>query len=288
MPADPNAATRTPHEDCVRITTNAPPAIPRPVFRAGVVCERDDSSSGARLDAGLGGRVNGSVVLLPRWRTWSTSSRSETDSGWEHMNIEQNGQRQQAWRDSARFLGTFLKHPASIGAGLPSSRRLAHLLVGGLDLAPGDLIVEFGPGTGPMTRRLQQGMPGGARYLGIEIDRGFCAELPNRFPDFDFVHGSAANVAAILAERGLSRPRLIVSGIPFASLRAGAQHKIVSGIADVLHEDGEFRTFQYVHSYGLPASRRFRAMMEERFGEFERLGPVLRNVPPAYVLAYRR
>ena len=51
---------------------------------------------------------------------------------------------------------------------------------------------------------------------------------------------------------------------------------------------GEFSTFQYVHAYGMKAARRFRAMMRERFGAFQRVGPIMRNVPPAFVLRYRQ
>jgi PAS domain-containing protein len=34
------------------------------------------------------------------------------------------------------------------------------------------------------------------------------------------------------------------------------------------------------------AARRFRALMSERFDHFERIGPIVRNVPPAFVLRY--
>ena len=65
------------------------------------------------------------------------------------------------------------------------------------------------------------------------------------------------------------------------------QGAIVEGIVESLHETrGEFRTFQYVHAYRLKAARRFRRLMGERFDGFERVGPIVRNVPPAFVLRY--
>jgi phospholipid N-methyltransferase len=65
------------------------------------------------------------------------------------------------------------------------------------------------------------------------------------------------------------------------------QDGIVGGIVHCLEgTEGDFRTFQYVHAYGLRAARRFRAIMAERFAGFERSGPVVRNVPPAFVLRY--
>jgi phospholipid N-methyltransferase len=189
--------------------------------------------------------------------------------------------------DSLRFLSRFLKSPATVGAVLPSSRRLAELLVGPLQLARGDVVVEFGPGTGPMTRVLAERMPPGVEYLGIELDASFCAKLTARYPQLRFCCASAADVGALLAEHRLPRPKLIVSGLPFASLPHDVQRLIVRAIRDVLREDGEFRTFQYVHAYPLASARRFREAMEDEFAHFERLGPVLGNVPPAWVLVYR-
>ena len=60
------------------------------------------------------------------------------------------------------------------------------------------------------------------------------------------------------------------------------QDGVADGIVHCLHgTGGDFRTFQYVHAYGLRAARRFRDLMNERFACFERIGPVVRNVPPA-------
>jgi phospholipid N-methyltransferase len=195
--------------------------------------------------------------------------------------------RRRPLRDSMHFFGSFLRRPGSIGAVLPSSVILARALAGDLDLAPGDLVVEFGPGTGPMTRVIADQLDG-ARYLGIERDASFCRLLSERFPRLAFHFGSVEDVAAILSARGLGQPNVIVSGLPFASLPRAVQERVIDGIAAVLAPGGEFRTFQYVHAYPLATARRFRAMMAARFPRFERSRPVLRNVPPAYVLTYRR
>ncbi|MCA8941482.1 MAG: NAD-binding protein [Planctomycetes bacterium] len=191
-------------------------------------------------------------------------------------------------RDSVRFLGSFVRRPARIGAVMPSSRFLADLLVGDLEtLGDGDVVVEYGPGTGPMTRVIADRLPEGAEYLGIEIDDKFVNLLRNRFPRFRFVQGSAADVSEWLERFELGDAKRIISGIPFASLPAEVQTGIADGTKDALAADGEFRTFQYAHAYPLATARRFRSTMDVRFAHFERLGPVYRNVPPAYVLVYR-
>lgn len=193
-------------------------------------------------------------------------------------------------RDSFRFVGRMLKNPGAVGAVLPSSRYLAYTMVRDLHLEAGDLVLEYGPGTGPMTRALHQlDLPGrGVSYLGIELDEQFHHALSHCFPDMDFHHGNVEDIAAILAERGAGQAKYIISGLPFAVLPESIQLGIVDGVDDVLSVGGEFRTFQYVHAYNMKASKRWRAMMQERFGQHSRSTPVLRNVPPAYVLTFKK
>lgn len=190
-------------------------------------------------------------------------------------------------RDGLGFLGAFLRNPTTVGAVVPSSRYLARALVGRIDHLAGELLVEFGPGTGPMTAVIQDLLPASASYLGIEISPAFHAVLQQRFPRLDFHLGSAADIQSILQQRHLPLPARIVSGLPFASLPAKVQDAVISGIVHSLRgTDADFRTFQYVHAYGLRSARRFRDAMAERFDHFERMGPVLRNIPPAFVLRY--
>lgn len=190
-------------------------------------------------------------------------------------------------RDGLGFLGRFLRDPRSVGAVLPSSRYLARALVGRLALQPGELIVEYGPGTGPVTAVIAECLPPGVKYLGIELDERFHGMLVERYPNLTFHHGSAADVQSILAARGLPRPARIVSGLPFASLPSAIQDGVIGGIDACLRgTNGEFRTFQYVHAFRMAAAKRFRGRMLEHFDNYERIGPVVRNVPPAYVLRY--
>lgn len=190
-------------------------------------------------------------------------------------------------RDAVHFFGRFLCRPGQVGAVLPSSRFLARELVGDLSaLRPGELVVEYGPGTGAITRRIAEVLPAGVRYLGIELEQTFVRKLEAHFPQLSFHHGSVADVAAILG--GAGQPSRIISGLPFASLPRAVQDAVVDGTAAVLADGGEFRTFQYVHAYGMQTARRFRRAMGAHFARFERSRPVVRNVPPAYVLVYRR
>ena len=189
--------------------------------------------------------------------------------------------------DAVHFFGRFLKTPGQVGAVLPSSRYLARELVGELAaLGEGDLVVEYGPGTGAITRRIAQTLPAGVRYLGIELEVSFVNKLRHHFPQLAFHHGSVADVERILGDVGAGRPARIISGLPFASLPRAVQDAVVEGTARVLQAHGQFRTFQYVHAYPLQTAQRFRRAMAAHFSTYQRSRPVVRNVPPAYVLAY--
>jgi phospholipid N-methyltransferase len=193
-------------------------------------------------------------------------------------------------RDSLRFLAAFVRHPGSVGAVLPSSRRLAERLAGDLELRVGDVVLEYGPGTGPVTAVIDRAVASspGVRYLGIELNRGFIDSLRGRYPHLDFAHGSVVDVESIVRERKLAPVRYIISGLPFASLPRDVQNGTIAGIMAVLAPGGEFRTFQYVHAYRLPAARRFRRLMALHFPDWVRSGPVIANIPPAFVLTYRQ
>ena len=132
-------------------------------------------------------------------------------------------------RDAMQFLGTFARNPRSVGAVLPSSRSLALALAGDLDPQPGDLVLEFGPGTGPVTQVIAERMTEGAHYLGIERDPGFVRRLRDRFPGLRFHEGSVESVDRVLREQGLPAPRWIISGLPFASLPEPVQNLLVAG-----------------------------------------------------------
>ncbi len=200
--------------------------------------------------------------------------------------MTQPSERRRPVREGLGFFGTFLGQPGSIGAVLPSTRYLARALVGRLELQSDELVVEFGPGTGPMTAVIRELLPPRAKYVGIELETKFHTLLVKRFPTMTFHLGSAGDLPAILREHGLPKAMRIISGLPFASLPAKVQDAVVNGVVECLHPAGDFRTFQYMHAYGMATARRFRSLMDERFASFERIGPILRNMPPAYVLRY--
>lgn len=190
--------------------------------------------------------------------------------------------------DTLRFLGAFLRSPTQVGAVAPSSAALARAIVRDLDIRPGESVIEFGPGTGVFTKALRDTLTDRTQYMGIERDPHFVAMIRERYPDMRIVEGSAADARKHHEEAGLGSVRAIVCGLPFASLPASVQDAVIDALDTLLESGSEFRTFQYVHAYPLPTAVRFRRQMAALFGPCERSRPVIANLPPAYVLRWRR
>lgn len=189
--------------------------------------------------------------------------------------------------DALYFLGRFLRNPRRVASVLPSSRFLAHAMFEGLALRDGDVVVEFGPGTGAFTQEIRRLRKSGVniRYLGIERDAGLYQRLCARFPELDFQLGDVRDAATFVAERGLPPVRIVLSGLPLLWMPDELVESIFAGLRVFMRRDGEFRTFSYVHNYPMPGAIKLRARLSRAFGSYHLSRPVLRNVPPAFVLS---
>ncbi len=190
-------------------------------------------------------------------------------------------------RHSVYFLGKFLRDPKGVASIVPSSRYLGEAMTRDLRFKPGDVVLEYGPGTGSLTAALEPKLGKGVHYLGIEQDPDFHRILVNRFPHLKFHLGSVEDVEQILRRYGLGRPKVIISALPFVGMQPSLMRRIIETTRTVLRRDGIFRTFTYVHAYPMPGASRLRALMAERFSQFRFSRPVLRNIPPAVVLTGR-
>jgi phosphatidylethanolamine/phosphatidyl-N-methylethanolamine N-methyltransferase len=192
-------------------------------------------------------------------------------------------------RHSLYFFGRFLRHPGAVAAVWPSSRWLARAMLRGVTIGPGDVVVEFGPGVGTFTAALTPALLAAptARYLGIDREPGFHRILQQRFPKLHFHLGDVRDVEAMLAQHGLPRANVVVSGLPFAGMRAAEVTTLLDITQRVLAPGGVFRTFSYLHSWPTPGAIRLRRMLRERFPRYEQSPIVWRNLPPAYVLGGR-
>lgn len=180
---------------------------------------------------------------------------------------------------AVNFLRQYLRDPRSIGAVAPSWPALARAMVDAIDLQAAHAMIEYGPGTGVFTAELIARRAPGTRIIAIERNADFCAALRTRFrdvPDVTIVEGSAADVARIAADNGVTRVDYVLSGLPLSSLPKALSEAVLGETADLLGAHGRFVLFQY--------SRYRRAMLARHFQHITSRR-VLANLPPAYVFA---
>lgn len=193
-----------------------------------------------------------------------------------------------AFGEALLFFRRFLRSPRTVGAIAPSSRFLARAMVDSMEVGSETRVVEFGPGTGAFTAVLGESLPQGARYLGIERDPAFVAALQARFPDLAFSCGSVEGLLDVAGGHDLLPLDAIISGLPFASLPQATTLGILRAAYQALRNGGSFVTFQYVHAYPLPAAVKFRREMSRLFGKSIGRRMVFSNLPPAFVLVWRK
>ncbi len=107
-----------------------------------------------------------------------------------------------------KFLSVFLQNWESVGSVTPSSTVLARHMADLVDFSQARCLVEFGPGTGVVTRELASRLAPDARLLVFEISETFVNHLRETIVDrrVHILHDSAENLEELLDLEGAARP----------------------------------------------------------------------------------
>jgi len=167
-----------------------------------------------------------------------------------------------------RFARQFLRHPKQLGTVVQSGRTLAVKMAEEID---GSVhVVEFGAGTGPVTREILRRLPRNACLTSFEINQDFCRCL-ERIEDPRL---QVVNDDAVHCERYVDQPDCIVSGLPLTLFDSKAREAILA----IAGRSGHFIQLQYTTAVGRDLRRHFSEV---------RLKFVPLNFPPAFVYVCR-
>ena len=144
-----------------------------------------------------------------------------------------------------------------------------------IDFTHAKLIIEYGPGTGNITKAILKKMRPDAKLIVFEINSSFIEGLKKiddkRLLIFNF---PAEMAAVVLNEHHLGSPDYVVSSLPLAIIPNNTVTRILSGTYAILKTGCAMIQFQYSPS----SLGRFKRMFDRVEVKF---API--NVPPALV-----
>ena len=198
------------------------------------------------------------------------------------------------------FFREFIRNYHTTGAILPSGRQLAGALSRYVaqESSTGRRILEVGPGTGAVTRRIIADMkPGDAIDL-VELNESFVRQLEEHFRN-DSLFRTVADRSRIINGPVQDLPTdkkydLIVSGLPLNNFSVELVQSILGKLLELLQAGGTLSFFEYITVRKARAlvsgkadrerlrgiGRAMRAVLDKH--EI-RLEAILLNVPPAWV-----
>jgi phospholipid N-methyltransferase len=185
--------------------------------------------------------------------------------------------------DQFLFVKSLLKNPGEIGQVIPSSRFLSERMVDELNLAQAGVVVEFGPGTGSVTRAVLNKLGPNTAFFAIESNSTMVSILRRRFPMVEIVHDSAEHVNLYLEKYNLGEADYIISSLPFALIEPRLRKKIIENSYKALRPGGAFVAYQYIHASLLKSGNVARRQINRTFRHVDS-SLILRNFPPAFVL----
>ncbi|MEY4406739.1 MAG: phospholipid methyltransferase [Proteobacteria bacterium] len=180
-----------------------------------------------------------------------------------------------AARHWAGLLREFARNPRDVGSIAPSSPVLSRAVASRVPHGA-RLIVELGPGTGPITRALLHRAAPDAVVVAVEIDSCFCALLHDELPDkrLVIVNHPAEHLREIVAPYQMPVDAVVTS-LPLMNFPSSLRGLIIDAIQAVVKPGGIVTGFSYspVHTPQL---------LRQTFGNC-RTNIVWRNIPPAFV-----
>ncbi len=137
-------------------------------------------------------------------------------------------------------------------------------------------IVEYGPGDGVFTRYILEKMTKDSRLFAFETNDGFVKILKDiNDTRLKVYHESAANVAKVLEEEGVSTADYVISGIPFSFIPEEPKREIVKATSKVVGKTGRFLVYQ--------TSKHMVPYLKEAFAHVD-TELELKNIPPMSIM----
>ncbi|MCO4746867.1 MAG: methyltransferase domain-containing protein [Proteobacteria bacterium] len=184
--------------------------------------------------------------------------------------------------DSLVFLREFFRDPNRTGSVAPSGKDLSDRMCESADLSAGQVVVELGAGTGPITRAIREWAPE-VPLLALEPNADLAGPLREAMPDVRVVEAYAQELPRLCEEWGHPEVDRVISGLPWTLWPPEVQRSALDAVVQVLKPDGRFVTFNYLGAHLMPKAQKLRGELNQRFGSVTMSRTAWKNLPPAFV-----
>lgn len=197
------------------------------------------------------------------------------------MHDQKSNVRRRGLGDTSRFLMSLMSTPHLTGAVAPSGRGLARAMAAAAGPPSEGLVVELGPGTGPVTRALLDRGLDPRRLVMVEYNPDFCRMLEDRHAEARVIRGDAYDLPRTLAGYAGQRVSAFVSSLPLLTRPERERETLIRDAFALMGAEGVFVQFTYGLLSPIP-----RDVCEGRYSA-HRSRPIWANLPPARVWTYR-
>jgi len=177
------------------------------------------------------------------------------------------------------YLSAFIRDKA-VASVAPSTKYVVKKVLKAMAVDKARLAVEFGPAEGVITRKILQKLPKDGILVGIERNENF-AKAVERIRDdrLRVVCADVQEIDVILEDLGLSKPDVIVSGIPFSYFEPIQRHELLRKISSLLSPRGRFVAYQFT-THLIPLLKLYFKQIDTQFE--------IRNLPPHFIFTCRK
>jgi len=175
------------------------------------------------------------------------------------------------------FIKEVISSIKNIGAIAPSSRFLAKNILKDIPFKDNQVILEFGPGNGAITKQILKRLPASSVLISLEINEQFFEHCKSKFASYDnfkiYSH-SAVEFDTVLKTLSLNKVDHLISSLPLAILPKQDLNDLFEKIPSHINDKGSFVQYQYsLNKYSFL----------KRFFNTVKLDFTLVNIPPAFV-----
>ncbi len=178
------------------------------------------------------------------------------------------------------FFKEWLRQPLKVAAIAPSMPPLGRFMAAQISSANDALVLELGPGTGPLTQEILNAGVAPDRLVLVERNTNLAAFMQNKFPNLQTIEGDACALDQILPAEMVGEFTDVVSGLPLLTMPRHVRRQIMQQAFAVMKPTGRFIQF----SYGLiPPFGPKHLNLTVRLA-----GRVWENIPPVTVWVYEK